>query len=327
MAEGQIKRIALAIMDQPKQRSANGSLVEEVLKPILYADIFDYPLTFDEIYKFLEFKTTPDEVKSLLDRAIENREIVVVDQFYSLADKPHLVAKRRERWLASQALWPKAVYYGRWVASLPFIRMVSVTGSLAVDNPRDGVDDIDFLIVTQPGRLWFCRALIILLVRFGHLRGVHLCPNYLLTENVLYFEDKNLFVAREMLQMIPLYGREFYLKMREINTWLTDYLPQGNGLSLEKINDQLSPMQNLVKKLGEFLLGGAIGNFIEKILQKIQITKHTRQAAKSGALDKVVFTADMCKGHYNSHNQKTMSAYRQRLQAHTNGKVPKLTME
>lgn len=312
-------------MDQSNQWSANGSLVEEVLKPILYADIFDYPLTFDEIYKFLEFKTTPDEVQSLLDRAIENREIVFIEQFYSLADKPHLVAKRRERWLASQVLWPKAVYYGRWVASLPFIRMVSVTGSLAVDNPRDGVDDIDFLIVTRPGRLWLCRAWIILLVRWGHLRGVHLCPNYLLTENVLYFDDNNLFVAREMLQMIPLYGREFYLKMREINAWLTNYLPQGHGLNLEKVNDQLSPAQNWVKKMGEFLLAGVIGDFIEKILQKIQITKHTRQAAKSGALDKVVFTADMCKGHYNSHNQKTMSAYHQRLQAHViKGKLPSL---
>lgn len=314
-------------MDQPYPRSTNGALVEEVLKPILYADIFDYPLTFDEIYKFLEFKTTPAEAKLLLDRAIENREIVFIDNFYSLADKPHLVAKRRERWGASQVLWPKAIYYGSWVAAIPFIRMVSVTGSLAVDNPRDGVDDIDYLIVTRPGRLWLCRALVILLVRFGHLRGVHLCPNYLLTENVLYFEDNNLFVAREMLQMIPLYGREFYLKMREINTWLNDYLPQGQGLNLEKINDQLSPKQNLIKKIGEALLGGVIGDGIEKVLQKIQITKHTRRAAKSDALDQVIFTADMCKGHYNSHNQKTMTAYQHRLQAHTNGKVPRLTLE
>lgn len=314
-------------MDQLPHPSTNGALVEEVLKPILYADIFDYPLTFDEIYKFLEFKTTPAEVKSLLDRALENQEIVLVDQFYTLAGKPHLVAKRRERWRASQLLWPKAVYYGGWVAALPFIRMVSVTGSLAVDNPRDGVDDIDYLIVTRPGRLWLCRALIILLVRLGRLRGVHLCPNYLLTENVLFFEDNNLFVAREMLQMIPLYGREFYLKMRKINTWLTDYLPQGNGLNLEKVNDQLSPGQSLVKKISEFLLGGMVGTGLEKILQKIQISKHTRQAAKFGALDKVVFTADVCKGHYNSHNQKTMTAYQQRLQTHTNGKVPKLTLE
>lgn len=316
-------------MDQLNQRTANGQRVEEVLKPILYADIFDYPLTFDEIYKFLEFKTTREEVKSLLERAIENEEIILVDEFYSLVDKPHLVVKRRERWLASQALWPKAIHYGRWVASLPFIRMVSVTGSLAVDNPRDGVDDIDYLIVTRPGRLWLCRALIILMVRYGHLRGVNLCPNYLLTENVLYFEESNLFTAREMLQMVPLYGREFYIKMREVNAWVTDYLPQGYGLNLEKIDDNLSPVQNFIKKIGEFMFDAWLGDLFEQFLQKIQITKHTRRAAEWGVLDKVVFTADTCKGHYDGHNNRTMTAYQQRLQAHvvkgnlppTNGKL------
>jgi hypothetical protein len=191
-----------------------------------------------------------------------------------------------------------------------------------VDNPRDGVDDIDLLIITRPGRLWFCRALIILMVRFGHLRGVYLCPNYLLTENVLYFEDNNLFTAREMLQMIPLYGHEFYVKMRKLNAWVTDYLPQGQGLNLERIDDQLTPLQNFIKKAGEFVLGGILGDLVEGLLQKIQITKHTRLAAKYGALDKVVFTADTCKGHYDGHNQRTMNAYQERLQAHAvNGKV------
>lgn len=303
-------------MSQLNQQYSNGQSIKEVLKPILYADIFDYPLTFEEIYKFLEFKIAPDEVKKLLDQAIDHHEIILNDNFYSLAGKAHLVARRRERWVASQTLWPKAIHYGRWIASLPFIRMVSVTGSLAVDNPRDGVDDIDYLIVTRPRRLWFCRALIILMVRYSRLRGVHLCPNYLLTENVLYFEENNLFTAREMLQMIPLYGREFYMKMRKINAWVTRYLPQGEGLNLDRINDQLSPGQNLFKKLGEFILGGWMGDLMEQLLQKIQITKHTRLAQKHGALDKVVFTADTCKGHYDGHYQKTMHAYQQRLQAH-----------
>lgn len=304
-------------MNQPNNRSVNGPSVEEVLKPILYADIFDFPLTFDEIYKFLEFRTTPEEIRALLDQAVANQSVILIEQFYSLPSKPHLINKRRERWAASQMLWPKAIRYGRWVAALPFVKMVSVTGSLAVDNPRDGVDDIDYLIITRPGRLWLCRALIILMVRFGRWRGVNLCPNYLLSENVLYFEENNLFTAREMLQMVPLYGQEFYVRMLKINTWITGYLPQGDALNLEKINDHLSPLQFFIKKAGEFLLTGPLGNALERIAQKIQITKHTRLAAQSGALDKVVFTPDTCKGHYDGHNNRTMSAYRQRLQAHS----------
>lgn len=297
----------------PHEGRSAGHLTKEVLKPIFYADIFDYPLTFEEIHKFLEFEVSRDEVKQLLEQAIQNQEIISVDGFYSLPDRAHLAARRRERWQTSQQLWPKAIHYGRWIASLPFVRMVSVTGSLAVDNPRDGVDDIDYLIVTQPRRLWFCRALIILLVKYGHRRGVHLCPNYIITENVLYFEDNNLFAAREMLQMIPLYGKRSYLEMRRINDWVTDYLPQGTTLNLKKLDDRLSPVQGLLKRAGEFILGGFLGDLCEAVLQKIQITKHTRLLERRGAADSVVFTADVCKGHYDGHNGKIMDTYRQRL--------------
>lgn len=289
---------------------------KEVLKPLLYADIFDFPLTFEEIYKFLEFEASPGVVKSLLDQAIRDREVIVVDQYYSLAGKPHLADLRQERFRAAQELWPKALHYGRWIASLPFVRMVAITGSLAVDNPRHSRDDIDYLIVTSPKRLWLCRALIILLVRYGHRQGVHLCPNYLITEKVILFEENNLYIARELLQMVPIYGQDHYLDLRKKNAWVTDYLPQGNKLNLDKINDVLSPMQQAFKRLGEFIFGGPIGNLAEKILQKKQISKHLKLAKKYGALDKVTFTADECKGHYDNHGRKTLAAYRKRIDDH-----------
>jgi hypothetical protein len=288
-------------------------LTKEVLKPILYTDIFDYPLTLEEVYKFSEVKTTPGTVKALLDQAVKSGRLILVDGFYSLAHRPQLAAKRRERQQISAALWPKASYYGRWLAALPFVRMVAVTGSLAVENPRNGVDDIDYLIVTQPGRLWLCRAMIILMVRYGHRRGVHLCPNYLITENVLDFEH-DFFIAREMLQMKPLYGQTLYLKMREINSWVTAYFPQGNGLNLEKLEDELSPGQANFKQWGELILGGGPGSLLEKWLQWFQVTKHTRRAERYGVLDKVIFTADVCKGHYDGHGQKTMGAYQKRIE-------------
>ena len=303
-------------MKPTKQLLKSDKQTNEVLKPILYADIFDYPLTFDEIYQFLEFKTTPQILENLLKRAIEEGRIIVVDGFYSLNGRPNLVAKRRARWQAAQTLWPKARHYGRWIASLPFVKMVAVTGSLAVENPRDNIDDIDYLIVTQPGRLWFCRALIILMVRYGHLRGVHLCPNYMLTERLLYFKDDNLFIAREMLQMVPLYGKQCYLDMRRLNNWVIDYLPQGTGLNLDRLDDELPVLQRFIKRSGEVVLGGVLGNWVEKPLQSYQINKHTQLAEQSGAADNVIFTADECKGHYDGHNNKTMLAYQGRLEKH-----------
>jgi hypothetical protein len=290
-----------------------GPLFKEVLKPILYTDIFDYPLTFDEICKFIEVEITPEKVKTVLDQAVATGHLIQRDGFYSLANRPQLAAKRRERQQISAALWPKARRYGRWLASLPFVRMVAVTGSLAVENPRDRVDDIDYLIVTQSRRLWLCRAMIVMMVRYGRFRGVQLCPNYLITENVLYFEA-DFFTAREMLQMKPLYGKAFYLKMRETNGWVTRFFPQGNSLSLEKLEDTLSPGQNRFKQWSEGLLRGSTGDLLERALQWLQVTKHTRRAERYGVRDKVVFTADVCKGHYDGHGHKTMGAYKKRIE-------------
>ena len=288
-------------------------MMEEVLKPLLYADIFDYPLTFDEIYHFLDFKASQNTVRMLLDKAVQAQQIILIDPYYCLPGKTGLPDLRQKRQQASQRLWPKALHYGRWIASLPFVRQVSITGSLAVNNPRDEVDDIDFFVVTAPNRLWLCRALMILLVRLGHRQGVHLCPNYLLTENVMVFRENNLYIARELQQMVPIYGKDAYLKIRAKNDWITTYLPQAEAPNLDRLNDTLSPAQTRLKQIGEFLLRGYVGNLAETYLRRRQISKHLKLAKQVGALDKVTFTADECKGHYDNHGQKTLNAYQSRI--------------
>ena len=57
----------------------------------------------------------------------------------------------------------QAVRYGLTIARLPFVRMVAVPGALTMDNVEPG-DDVDYLIVTAPDRLWLCRAVVIELV-------------------------------------------------------------------------------------------------------------------------------------------------------------------
>ncbi|MCB0211544.1 MAG: hypothetical protein KDJ52_19555 [Anaerolineae bacterium] len=298
----------------PSQSELAIPTIKTVLKPILYADIFDFPLTFEEVYQYIDIETTPEEVRCLLNEAIEAGLIEQLHGYYSLPDRMYLVDKRRQRQIASDKLWVQARHFGYWLGALPFIRMVAVTGSLAVDNPRDGVDDIDYLIVTRPGRLWFCRALIILMVRYGHLRGTHLCPNYLITENKLSFDSIDFFTAREMVQMKLVYGTKFYQKMWQANDWVIQYFPQGKGPEPDTSNDTLSSTQQLLKKLGEFVFGGFLGNLLETGLRKYQINKHTRLANQNGTHDTLVFTADVCKGHYDGHKHKTMQAYRQRAE-------------
>ena len=111
--------------------------IKEIMKPILYADVFDYPLTLEEVHKFLEFKMSVADVKLQLDTAVEANKIIRTNDFYSLSNKPDLAHIRLERNQAAREIWPKAMHYGRIIATLPFVRMVAITGSLAVSNPLD----------------------------------------------------------------------------------------------------------------------------------------------------------------------------------------------
>ncbi|GAB4424786.1 MAG: hypothetical protein Kow0031_03980 [Anaerolineae bacterium] len=297
-----------------------------VLQPILYADLFDYPLTFAEIYNFLERDATPDQVSCWLSEAVQGGRLAHSDSLYHLPGRDNLVPLRRSRRQMAQNLWSQAERYSHWLAALPFVTMIAVTGSLAVNNPRTATDDIDLLIVTLPGRLWLCRAFIILLVRLARIRGVQLCPNFLITENALNFEQ-NLFVAREILQMKPLYGRRPYHLILDRNGWMRGYFPHNWPAPLAPDVDKLTFWQRAAKAGGQLLLAGFPGNWLEQRLRHYQIAKHTRQAARRNSIDTTIFTADICKGHYDGHGQRTLARYQQRLEsiagqngAHTNGK-------
>lgn len=287
--------------------------VQTVLNPVFYADIFDYPLTAAEIHRFVQTEAGPAQVDNWLAQAVAQNHLAEINGYYCLPHKTHLPNLRHTRQQMAQTLWPYATGYGRKIAALPFVRMVAVTGALAVNNPTRANDDIDYLIVTQPGRLWLSRALVILLVRAGRLRGVNLCPNYLITQNALNFEQ-NLFTAREVLQMKLLFGPALYRRIRQENEWVTTYFPQGDGLSAAPPTVQLSRGVVWAKRIAEKLLGGPPGNWLERQLQRRQIAKHTRLAAESGSPDTTIFTPDVCKGHYDGHGRRTLDAFERRVQ-------------
>ncbi|MGZ9223643.1 MAG: hypothetical protein ACXW4Q_16180, partial [Anaerolineales bacterium] len=200
------------------------NLLRSVFHTLAYADIFDYPLTASEVHRYLTAaKASREEVaRVLLDASL----FAQVDDYFTLRGREHIVETRKRRAIIAAQLWPKAVRYGRMIAMLPFVRMVAVTGSLAMKNADEG-NDVDYMIVTAPNRLWTCRALSLLLARLAKLEGVNLCPNYLVTTNALELKERSLYVAHELAQMIPLAGMKTYREIRRLNLWIHDYLPNA----------------------------------------------------------------------------------------------------
>ena len=289
------------------------SNIEELQRAILhtlaYADVFDYPLSADEIQRYLTGVKAPlAEVEAALEQL--SFAVGCDGPYYFLPGRGMIVATRKRRAEVASRLWPKAIRYGRLIASLPFVRMVTVTGSLSMDNTEDG-KDIDYMLVTQGGYLWTCRAMTLVIARIARLEGVTLCPNYLVTENALELEDRSLYVARELAQMIPLSGMEVYERIRCLNSWMDDYLPNAQGAA--QLPAGICPIKTpfLFQRLMVFILRALPTSLFERWEMRRKIARLSREQSAS---PEAKFTADVCKGHIDRHGQKTEYAIREKLE-------------
>jgi hypothetical protein len=280
-----------------------------ILYTVAYSDVFDYPLTADEIQYYLaSVKASIAEVEDALEPLTS---VIGSDgMYYFLSGRDMIVATRKRRAKVASQLWTKAISYGRLIASLPFVRMVTVTGSLAMNNAED-VQDIDYMVVTQKGYLWTCRAMILAIARVARLDGVMLCPNYLVTENALELEDRSLYVARELAQMIPLSGMEVYERIRCLNSWMDEYLP--NAQSAAQLPAGIGPIKTpfLLQRALEFILKILPTSWFERWEMNRKIAKLSDEQSGS---PEAKFTSDICKGHVDRHGQKTENAIREKLE-------------
>ena len=284
-------------------------LEQAIWRTVAYADLFDYPLTAVEIHRYLDGVPAS---QAAVDQALANSstlgsQVVYQNEFFYLPGREITINIRQERQQKAQQLWPEAVGYGRFIARLPFVRMVAVTGSLAVNNVPDAAD-IDYFVVTENGRLWLARALVIAIVRLAARRGIVLCPNYFLAESALALSERNVYTAREIGQMVPLFGLPVYEQLRQRNCWVSHYLPNADGLPLVKFTQ--SEPAHWLQKATELPLRSPLGTWLEHWEQTRKITKLQQQ--QNGVAESS-FTAVMCKGHFQAHQHHTLTAYQTRL--------------
>jgi predicted nucleotidyltransferase len=208
-------------------------LQKAILKTLSYTDIFDYPLTLPELHQFLiEQKASINDLAKALT---ETKEVAQDGQFFFLKKRPKIVQIRQKRFEWSQNKLKIAKQVAKYLKLIPFIKMVAVTGNLAMNNAEER-DDIDLLIVTSQNRLWLTRLFTVFLVelvanrRHPYDQEVKdkICLNMFLAENHLQVpkKEQNLFSAHEVFQAKLLWERErTYQKFLKANQWAQKYLP------------------------------------------------------------------------------------------------------
>ncbi len=246
------------------------SIKRDILVTLAYFDMFDYPLTYQEVFLFLGCRCRPDACRETLDSLSNLGLVYRFNEFYALKNDCLIVTRRKQGNEKAAQLMEKARQVGRFLIKFPYVRGIGVSGSLS-KNYADEKSDIDLFIITRRDRLWVARTLMHCFKKLTFLvnRQHYYCMNYYVDEQQLEIVEKNIYTAIELTTLVPLEGDAAFADFYAANTWARTWLP-NTGLRVPAAHP---PRSHLLKSLSERLLSNALGNWLERILMHITVRR------------------------------------------------------
>jgi len=238
-----------------------------ILKVLVYFDLFEYPLSIEEIHFFLDKKIPERQLHTDLAELTKNRFVFNIDGFYSLRNDYRFAEKRMLGNKQAQPLLIKANKISRFLFQFPFVRGIGISGSLS-KNMADEDADIDYFIITKANRLWIARTIMHFFKKLTFITGHQhwYCMNYFIDEEQLQIEEKNIFIATELITLKPVCGNETIKKFFQANDWTKTYFPNHSF----KISDSLTTVPtNKLKRLIEQIFNNHPGNLLDNYLMRL----------------------------------------------------------
>jgi len=267
------------------------NLKQAIVATLVYFDIFNYPLTMDEIARWLLSSDSfaKNRLLKLTEKLVRKGVLAQERGIYFLPGRGEIILRRRKNQKISEPKFKIAQKVARILIKVPGVLLVGLTGNLAMMDAQED-DDIDFLIITRRGKIWTARFLTILLLEIlGWRRRPKskrvkdkICLNLFLDEAHLRLGRKrrDLYTAHEILQMKPLAEKEsIYQQFLEANAWVKDFLPNAfrEKMGVHRQGLEIFPQKRRSK-----------GILVEKILAFLQLwymrRRQTMEQVKNGQL-------------------------------------------
>ncbi len=227
--------------------------------------MFSYPLTLEEIERFSSVREPNNEVEKLVESGLVQQ---LEPNFYCLkASKADL----QDRILGNERaekLRAKAIRKANFIGQFPFVKSVSISGSMS-KGYMDRDADLDFFIITEPGRLWIARTLLILFKKIFLLNSrKYFCINYLVDTEHLEIEEQNRFTATELVTLIGVYGNGEFEDFCRANDWAYKIFPNAKNVRWKG-----NAHDSWFKRLNQRILGGKIGDRLDNYFMKITLKR------------------------------------------------------
>lgn len=280
-----------------------------VLRSVVYASLFDYPLTLAQLEASLVgVRAERSAIASwcrdsdLLQTAVEHR-----DGFYFPAGRADLVPTRSRREALSRGLLQRDRRILSLVAGLPFVRMVALSGSLAHLN-AEGSADLDLFVITAPHRVWGVTVATLLVAKLLGWRK-HVCMNYVVSEEAMAIEPRDLFSANQIIHLRPITGRRVFERFVNANPFVRDFYP---NFQLADTGPEPSPPGII-----ERVLSIGVAQLFEPLARGLYGWHLRRRAADWQSRDQVRLEPQCLKLHTGSHRSATMQKFENAMERAT----------
>jgi hypothetical protein len=287
-----------------------------IARSVVYASLFDYPLTLAQLRQTLiESTQTPSEVlagyngSAALQAAIEFR-----DGFFFPRGRADLIDERRRRETRSRSFLHRHRAILQLVSALPYVRMVALSGSIAHLN-LEGTGDLDLFIVTRGRRVWSATVATVLLAKLLRRRRI-VCANFVVADTRLVLEQQDLFAASQVIHLKPLIGRDVFRELLDKNPFVFRFYPNFHAADAATLTFQ--PIRALagLKRVLETVLK-PIAPLVELGCRSAYRSYLRRRSAMWQSPEQVRLQADCLKLHTRSHRQSVLERFDRTVQTFT----------
>ena len=308
-----------------------------LLRTLAWWDLLHYPLTSVECWYYLYqtreglTEVTLVQVEQALKSLAAAGRVQSAGGFWQLGGTPSYRQARLERARWAVFKRGRAIKGAKLFSYLPFVRLVGLVNTVAMEVPKAG-SDIDLFIVVQPGRLWLGRLLVVLAAhwrgwrQYGHYVRDRLCLSFLVTEDKLNLEPlayaDDPYFKFWISSVRPLLDQGVYSRWQTANSWVGESLPNYSKC-LGREADNLFGLglidrpcgSGLVQRIIEALFRGQWGEWCEQLARQLQWPRLERYLGSklNDGTGAVVVNEQIMKLHLNDRRLQLAAAFAQRL--------------
>lgn len=283
---------------------------QRILHTLCYFDIFEYPLTALELYRyqyvygdfFSDKIFTLQNITATLDWALQNQDCAIsqLEEFYFLRGQDAHVQTRKRRYVSSVKKYKKFLWKLRILSCFPFVQAIGVCNSIPLHNAhQDG--DIDMFIVTHNKRIWTARFFMVSFLKLFKWRPTKqckcdkLCPSFFINEQFLnlqaYQVHDDSYLRFWIASVLFVYSPHSIVeKWQQQNNWLRHFLPAYHTAQL---TNQYSVTHNVFEQFVKKVFTSIASWFPEKFLKNFQLRTLPSHLAEQANRDSSVVVNDM----------------------------------